>query len=337
LAQSDRKKLAELRARLGTLDASGAAVFSWFSGELRELTESLGSSCYSLASETGHPRLESCHVTGFPQQVIEGFKRMLADPRFVAVYDPARVEPRQRNAVLDFGEITGGVENETIEWVIDTFRSIGVDLSVQTRALVCDGPSLLGFAGTYGAEDARRAKRLFKAILPALQRRLRLERELRDAPLAYAALDAALEAIPSAVFILKPKAIVHASSAGRALLDQDQSVEEQLLALWHGSASGPRFEVTQLSVPGLAPHLLAVQRADAADPAPRLHLLASRWHLTARQSEVLALLADGASNRTIAGTLGCAERTVEEHVQALLTKAGAESRARLVALFWTAR
>jgi DNA-binding CsgD family transcriptional regulator len=336
LAQSDRKRLDEMRARLGTLDASGAPAFSWFAGALRDLIEARASSCYSLLRGPDGPRLEACHVAGFPAQVVEGFKQMLANPRFVTVYDPVRVEARQRNAVLTFAELTRGADDDTLGWIVDGFRSIGVDIREQVRTLVCDGPSLLGFVGAYQTQNDRRAKRLLRPLLPALQRRLRLERQLRDAPLAYAALDAALEAIRSAAFIVGRRGIVHASSAGRALLDSDGAVGAQLRALSRGGAPGPCFDVTRLEVPGLAPHLLAVLRTGAADPAPRLELLARRWQLTGRQREVLALLADGVSNRTIAQTLGCAERTVEEHVQALLEKAGAKNRARLVALFWTA-
>ena len=48
--------------------------------------------------------------------------------------------------------------------------------------------------------------------------------------------------------------------------------------------------------------------------------------LTAREREVLALLARGASNRSIAATLVVSERTVEYHVANVLTKIGAANR-----------
>ncbi len=62
-----------------------------------------------------------------------------------------------------------------------------------------------------------------------------------------------------------------------------------------------------------------------------------RWGLTAREAEVLALLAEGEGNKCIARRLGIAPRTIEVHVGAILRKAKADSRARLVALFWTRR
>jgi DNA-binding NarL/FixJ family response regulator len=48
--------------------------------------------------------------------------------------------------------------------------------------------------------------------------------------------------------------------------------------------------------------------------------------LTARESEVLALVAQGMSNKQIAGALGLGQRTVESHVSSVLGKLGLGSR-----------
>ena len=48
--------------------------------------------------------------------------------------------------------------------------------------------------------------------------------------------------------------------------------------------------------------------------------------LTARESEVLALIARGMSNRQIAGALALGQRTVESHVSSVLGKLGLQSR-----------
>jgi DNA-binding NarL/FixJ family response regulator len=78
---------------------------------------------------------------------------------------------------------------------------------------------------------------------------------------------------------------------------------------------------------------------DPVDPNTRLRgrLEAHRelWCLTPRQCDVLECVAKGASNKEIAETLGCALRTVELHVSNVLRQSGHESRAALVARFWS--
>jgi two-component system, NarL family, nitrate/nitrite response regulator NarL len=54
--------------------------------------------------------------------------------------------------------------------------------------------------------------------------------------------------------------------------------------------------------------------------------------LTAREREVLELVAEGMSNRAIAERLAISEHTVKFHVGALLGKLGAATRAELVAI-----
>ena len=52
--------------------------------------------------------------------------------------------------------------------------------------------------------------------------------------------------------------------------------------------------------------------------------------LTDRESEILALIAGGATNREIAGTLYLSPHTVKEHTSALYRKLGARNRADAV-------
>jgi DNA-binding NarL/FixJ family response regulator len=58
--------------------------------------------------------------------------------------------------------------------------------------------------------------------------------------------------------------------------------------------------------------------------------------LSARESEVAALVAEGLSNRQIAARLYLSERTAQNHVQHILTKLGFSSRAQ-IASWHTAR
>jgi DNA-binding NarL/FixJ family response regulator len=89
-------------------------------------------------------------------------------------------------------------------------------------------------------------------------------------------------------------------------------------------------DVLQTVVAGGAAFGAAVP-AGAPRPAPSLPGLRSGsgpWP-TARQMEVLALVAQGQQNKRIASELGIAERTVKLHVTALLESLGARNRTQL--------
>ena len=151
------------------------------------------------------------------------------------------------------------------------------------------------------------------------------------ARIAPAALTAAFEAIAAAAFVVrKPATVLHANARGLALLGSER--ERVLTALRHDSSS-PR--VARFPVDGSAEHQVVVLPDIQCDASMRLAALTRRWGLTPRQSAVLALVAKGESNRTVAGQLGCSEKTVELHVSALLAKTRCASRSRLVASFWT--
>ncbi|MGH7525654.1 MAG: helix-turn-helix domain-containing protein [Gemmatimonadales bacterium] len=74
-----------------------------------------------------------------------------------------------------------------------------------------------------------------------------------------------------------------------------------------------------------------------AEPAAALPQLTARTRvppiqpLTARETEVLAMLAEGIGNKLIAGRLGISEHTVKTHVAAIFGKLGVSTRAEAVA------
>ncbi len=78
-------------------------------------------------------------------------------------------------------------------------------------------------------------------------------------------------------------------------------------------------------------------RTDGSPRAPpmALQLAAATWAATPRETDVLARLVCGESNRSIALALNCTEGTLEHHVRALFRKSGASARSELVAQFWS--
>ncbi len=93
-------------------------------------------------------------------------------------------------------------------------------------------------------------------------------------------------------------------------------------AIWLAEA-GPR-----LADHGL--HALARRCAELSErPEP------SRWQrlgITAREADVLTLVASGLQNKDIAARLFLSPRTVEKHVESLLRKTGSRTRTELVAV-----
>ena len=71
---------------------------------------------------------------------------------------------------------------------------------------------------------------------------------------------------------------------------------------------------------------LFVAAGDARRPIPLTDERGAAEELTAREGEVLQLVALGLSNKTIARDLGISEHTVKFHVAAILAKLGAGSR-----------
>ena len=81
------------------------------------------------------------------------------------------------------------------------------------------------------------------------------------------------------------------------------------------------------------PYFLLVRRAsiDQDRVARCVAEVVARHAVSPAQARVLALLATGASNRSVAAQLGVSERTVEVHTTALLNELDADSRGGLIA------
>ena len=251
-------------------------------------------------------------------------------PRF-GLFDPFCPEPSQRNRIAHHPEPPA--EHLPIG---GAYAANGMAGKAQLRTLLCEGDSLLAWvgvlrAGPFGARETG----LFRRLVEPLRRRALLDRHLTLAPAALQLLGAAMEAIGAPAYLLRRGAVVHANAAGRASLDADRPATLAILrAHLAGQATGA-FTLTRHQAAGAGEHVLAIGPPSRADRAPRAAALATRWGLTAAQRRVLEFVATGASNKAVAASLRCAEATIEFHVTALLAKAECESRAALVARFWS--
>jgi two-component system, NarL family, response regulator DevR len=102
-------------------------------------------------------------------------------------------------------------------------------------------------------------------------------------------------------------------------------------------------EALQRAVRGIRSGDLAMSRAMAADVIQHLAATTNRSTvlpgldevagISAREREVLALLAEGMTDREIGDRLGISPRTVETHVGSLLSKLGVRNRAQAAARY----
>ena len=349
LSREDRAAAREIQGLLGTLVDGAPPILETVMPALRRYLDTQWSWSYGVRLEP-----DGCELAfGFPHGLGTETPKLLpmvnrwmrASRRRFGLFDAARVDPEQRNralalpdavTVLETRDAEGVAEVENPELMIQLFREVGVEHDAECRVLVCDGSRLLAWVGGMQPEPVRpvQARRL-AALVPALKRRLLLEDHLAHAQLTATALPALMEQLPRAAFLLDGRGrVLLANAAARAAHDADPQGTAAALRAAVAHPEDPAYQVTPLAVlTGPQGHLV-IARPPPRDPGPAVRAAAQRYGLTARETEVLAHLATGGSNRAIALSLGCAERTVEVHVAHLLDKVGAPSRSALVARVW---
>lgn len=141
-------------------------------------------------------------------------------------------------------------------------------------------------------------------------------------------LGAVLDAIPGPALLVTAEGGLVASNAhARQWLESAGAREEALRAArWRRSTA----DLALTAIDGASGVVLLVRPPGDPSDAPAA-TSPSDWHLTPREQDILSLLVDGRSNRTIAAALDVGERTVETHLSAMFGKAGVASRAELVA------
>jgi DNA-binding NarL/FixJ family response regulator len=109
---------------------------------------------------------------------------------------------------------------------------------------------------------------------------------------------------------------------GRALAEGDDAARREALAIFDRLGARP-----------IADRLRQRMRAQGAQAIPRGPRASTRTNvagLTAREAQVLALVAEGCANADIAARLSRSTRTIEHHIAAILAKLEAGSRVEAV-------
>lgn len=259
-------------------------------------------------------------------------------PRRYAWYDASRPEPEQRNRVIEAVAMIPPAELLASRIYREVIEPSGLHRHRQPRVLVCDGPSLLGWFGSFHPEpfDARQ-NRLLAALVPALQARMRIERQLAHTTRVRAVLDHALDQIGAPAFVIGASGnVLEASTSAFALFATRRG--EITMAIADAIAGRPAavgglaLELTRIAEPGTPACYLAVVRAGSSDARIASAVLAAsvRWGLTPRQREVLELVVRGIATPTIAAQLRVSARAIELHLTALFARAQVDNRSALI-------
>lgn len=345
LGRPDAARVAEISAELDTLRIGGRSAIDEVLPAVRRLLDVDNMAVYSLTEQIRGWVYERWHDVGDLAQLKAPVQRLLGGaPRDIVFYDPRCPDAWMRNRVID---ATAWIDRAgpgtwlRSQLCREVFEPVGLQHHRHVRVLLCNGVELLGWFGTIlPGRPARHHYRLLGALVPAMRRRMTIERRLAEAPRTHRALEGALAALGAPAFVVTGAGIVReANAAGRALADRNRV--ELFAAIANARAGRPdpmHIELTPVTATGAPPAWLAIVRRESPDArlAAALATAGGRWSLTPRQRTVLAHVARGDTNATIAAHLGVSTRAVELHVTALLARAGVDSRAALVAavLVW---
>jgi DNA-binding CsgD family transcriptional regulator len=333
----DSARLREVASELGCVREGAASALSWLPSTLRDVLGVEKAMAFSVVPREERVFIDDGHVSGISKDFFPATNAWLVDkPVLWTAYNPLRPEPLQRNRSLSFDDLRKFVDPTAVP-IAQVYARFGLMRCDQVRALVCEGASLLAYVGVLQtAPIERRQQRMLAHLIPAMRRRLSTERLLRTAGATRLLLDAALEEIAAAAFVLGAQGtVLEANLAGQEWLAHEGAagrlaLREAARAPAHASRVG--FRVVPIGASGAPSRYLTV-RAASEDVAGKASLrrAAVRWGFTAREAMVLEYLAEGLTTRTIAAELGIAERTVETHLTRMYEKAQVETRGELVA------
>ncbi|MCF8708253.1 response regulator transcription factor [Rhizorhapis sp. SPR117] len=174
-----------------------------------------------------------------------------------------------------------------------------------------------------------------------------------DGPPDVIILQAAGQDLGSAEFSAQLQTVIRAFPAtGIMLLSGSEHVDQMLAAFEQGVGAYitgnlgliPTIRAMQLMREGMIvyPREILTDLRKHIKPAtsPQIHEHEAGVHegiLTPRQRDVLLLLAQGLSNKAIAGNLTISESTVKVHIRAIMERTGMLNRTQIVAHFFRDR
>ncbi|MGE0327143.1 MAG: LuxR C-terminal-related transcriptional regulator [Polyangiaceae bacterium] len=332
LNAGDNRRIAEVCDLLCRIELTGHDNDSWME-PFKDLLRVDQFMLYALAPRDDFFELTRFDALGWPAGAKQAASAFLGAVRTDCLYfDPMRPAAWQRNRAFTEVQLSARTRMP-LPAGPQLAKRILTPKTEQVRVLVCDGPALVAWVGglrdgTFRPRDAQ----VLSAIAPILCRRLVLEQSIAASVPYREMLGAVLEAVGAQAFVLTESgAVVHCNSAGQVCLDINRAeTVEALRSILKAALRGRQFAGATATRVGRY-WLVVDRRAPARNLEARLAAWARSLDLTKRQREVATLLVQGASNASIAAVLGCAERTVEVHVSAILAKAGAESRAEIIA------
>lgn len=338
LSNEDRRAVETFVHQTRICDLGSPEILPTIASPLAKLLRCQQVTLYRLSSGDGNQvTLDFAQVLGTSRpdaRVRHAATSLVAsNPGGWGFFNPIRPEPKTQNVVQSFADV-GGRERILELPVAKWYGFLGTLDHDHMRTLICDGGTLLAYVGASRPERfGRRERSLLRRLIPSLQQRISFERQLGLSAIKSRAFDALLEDTSAPAFLVSQTGTVaHANQAGRAALKRNRRIAVDLVE--SRETHPDRTRVLEVEAPGLARHLVIVQRGETERAEPRVAAAARLWRLTPRQAEVLALVVRGESNKAIAASFGCSERTIELHVSAILDKSDCISRSSLFAAVW---
>lgn len=256
-------------------------------------------------------------------------------------WNPCHIEPDDRNRVRDQSELNSLPLDHprTVEVIRGFLAPLGLHPMPHLRLCLTQGSRLLLTLATFReAPYTPTELATLQRQVPRMQQRLALEHRFRSGLASLDALVALLDTIDPPAFLVRADGMIDfANGPGLAALAcGGAGLLEELAGAARGAPS-TRLSVTVVRSQHAAPLTLAIVEGGGIGDqlAKRVEQAAVSLSLGPRQAQVLANLASGQANKEIASTLSMSAATVEVHVTAILAKARADSRGRLIARFWT--